>query len=147
MSNPEYEDAYLIITRSQIAEMEALGELPPGSLEQIGRALLASPEFDVLVRNRDAIVFTRRRYRGIVMARARMGSALAWPLTITISVALMGLLLLADVEGPFRVIVALWFFCVCPGMAFAPLLPLGAEADARHGESCSASSAPRWSRP
>ena len=59
MENPEYEAAYLIITRSQIAEMEALGELPPQSLERIQRALLASPEFDVLVRNRDAIVFTR----------------------------------------------------------------------------------------
>ena len=50
-----------------------------------------------------------------------------WPLVITISVALMGLLLLADVEGPLRVVVALWFFAVCPGMAFAPLLPFGSR--------------------
>ena len=53
-----------------------------------------------------------------------------WPLTITISVALMGLLLLADVDGPVRVVVALWFFLVCPGMAFAPLLPFR-ELEAR----------------
>ena len=59
MSDPKYEAAYMIITRSQIAEQDALGELPPESLQKIERALLASPEFDVLVRNRDAIVFTR----------------------------------------------------------------------------------------
>ena len=53
-----------------------------------------------------------------------MSNPRAWPLAITISVVLMGLLLLADVEGPLRVIVALWFFCVCPGMAFVPLFPL-----------------------
>ena len=46
-----------------------------------------------------------------------------WPLVITISVALMALLLIAGVEGPVRVIVGLWFFCVCPGMAFVPLFP------------------------
>ena len=55
------------------------------------------------------------------------GARWAWPLAITLSVALMGLLLLADVEGPLRVVVALWFFLVCPGMAFAPLLPMGSR--------------------
>ena len=49
------------------------------------------------------------------------GSRQPWPLVITISVALMALLLTAGVEGPVRVVVALWFVCVCPGMAFVPL--------------------------
>ena len=64
MSNPEYEDAYVIITRSQIAEIEALGEMPQGSLERIRASLLASPEFDVVVRNPDAVVFTLARQDG-----------------------------------------------------------------------------------
>ena len=54
-----------------------------------------------------------------------MSTRWVWPLAIAISVAVMGLLLVADVEGPVRVVVALWFFFVCPGMAFAPLLPFG----------------------
>jgi hypothetical protein len=53
-----------------------------------------------------------------------MSGRWGWPHVIGVSVSLMGLLLLADVEGPVRVIAALWFFLVCPGMAFAPLLPL-----------------------
>jgi aminoglycoside phosphotransferase len=58
MSEPGYRDAFLIITRSQIAELEDLGEMPSGSLQRIERALLASPKFDVVLRNRDAIIFT-----------------------------------------------------------------------------------------
>lgn len=58
MSDPDHRGAYLIITRSQKAEVEQLGVLPRGSLDQIERALLASPRFKALVRNRDATVFT-----------------------------------------------------------------------------------------
>ena len=50
-------------------------------------------------------------------------SARRWPLLIVLSSALMGLLLLTGLEGPVRVVVALWFLLFCPGMAFAPLLP------------------------
>jgi hypothetical protein len=45
-----------------------------------------------------------------------------WPVTIVISGLLMSNLVLADVEGPVRVVVTLWFLLVCTGMAFVPLL-------------------------
>jgi hypothetical protein len=53
--------AYMIITRSQKAEVDELGVLPPGSLDRIERALLASPRFEAVFRNRDATVFTLAR--------------------------------------------------------------------------------------
>ena len=58
MSDPDFRASYLILTRSQMAEVNGLGELPDGSLERIKRALLGSPRFDVLLQNRDAVIFT-----------------------------------------------------------------------------------------
>jgi hypothetical protein len=58
MSDPAHSGAYLIITRSQKAEVEELGVMPRGSLDRIERALLASPRFEAVVRNSDATVFT-----------------------------------------------------------------------------------------
>jgi hypothetical protein len=45
MSDARYADAYLIITRSQEAYVDALGAMPPGSLQRIEQALRHSPEF------------------------------------------------------------------------------------------------------
>ncbi|MCA1669151.1 MAG: hypothetical protein LC793_17495, partial [Thermomicrobia bacterium] len=50
--------AYFTITRNQRAFVTATGELPAGSLERIDEALLHSPDFTVVFRNRDAIVFS-----------------------------------------------------------------------------------------
>ncbi len=58
MSGSVYTDAYLILTRGQRADIDALGELPPGSLGRIERALRDSPDFEVFFENEDAVVFT-----------------------------------------------------------------------------------------
>jgi hypothetical protein len=61
LSDPEYRDAYVIITRAQKAEIDALGPLPRGSLDRIEKALLASPRFDVVYHDEDASVFRSAR--------------------------------------------------------------------------------------
>ena len=58
MSNPSFHASYLILTRSQYNEVEAYGELPKGGLSRVQHALLASPRFRVVYRNRDALVFS-----------------------------------------------------------------------------------------
>ena len=45
-----------------------------------------------------------------------------WPPVVLASGALLAGLLLADADGPLRVVATLWFMLVCTGMAFAPLL-------------------------
>lgn len=58
MSNPDYAAAYLIITRSQKAEMKLNPEtLPQGALERMEQALTTSPDFRVIFANEDATVF------------------------------------------------------------------------------------------
>jgi len=57
MSDTPYAATYLIITRSQKAETEALGEFPGRGLAGIETDLLASDAFHPLFRNRDATVF------------------------------------------------------------------------------------------
>ena len=47
-----------------------------------------------------------------------------WPIAILVSGLVLGTLVLAGVEGPVRVVVALWFLLVCTGMAFVPLLSI-----------------------
>jgi hypothetical protein len=58
LSDPKFAQGYLIITRSQIAEADATGQLPHGSLQRIEQALLESKRFTVLYHDRDAAVFT-----------------------------------------------------------------------------------------
>ena len=64
LSDARYAQAYLIITKSQKAETEALGELPPGSLDKIEQRLLADSRFKVLYHDKDAVVFTVPRPPG-----------------------------------------------------------------------------------
>ena len=66
LSDTRYTQGYLIITRSQIAEIDAVGGLPRGSLQRIERLLLASHEFKVLFHDRDALLVT--------VARAKTGA-------------------------------------------------------------------------
>ncbi|MCH7584945.1 MAG: hypothetical protein IH941_07275 [Acidobacteria bacterium] len=58
MGNLDYPESYLIITASQKAEIEALGIMPPGTLDAIEAALLASPRFEALFYTENASVFT-----------------------------------------------------------------------------------------
>jgi len=64
LRNNRYAATYLLITRSQKAEIDALGPLPPGSLEAIEQALLNSPEFRIVYRNADAVIFTAVAAKG-----------------------------------------------------------------------------------
>jgi len=52
--------AYLIITRSEIADADLRGPAPPGTLVRLERALARSPRFAVAYRNRDAAIFRLR---------------------------------------------------------------------------------------
>ncbi len=61
LSDARYARGYLIITRSQKAESDALGLLPRGALDRIERVLLASSRFTVLYHDVDASVFTVAR--------------------------------------------------------------------------------------
>jgi hypothetical protein len=58
LSDRRYTTGYLIITRAQKAEMDAIGPLPPGSLDKIERALASSNQFKVLYHDDDAFVVT-----------------------------------------------------------------------------------------
>ena len=57
LDDPRYARAYVLITRSQKADLEAEGILPAGALETLERALRQSPKFTVEFENRDATVF------------------------------------------------------------------------------------------
>jgi len=60
LDDRRYPDAYLIITASQRAEARSLGLFPAGGLDRIERELLTSPLVEVLYRDDDAVVFSRR---------------------------------------------------------------------------------------
>ena len=61
LTDARYSRGYLIITRSQKLESDALGQLPRGALDRIEKALLASPRFTVLYHDADASAFTVAR--------------------------------------------------------------------------------------
>jgi hypothetical protein len=64
MSDDRYSATYLIITRSQKAEVDVLGVMPPGSLDKIEQALKQSPEFKVIYSNKDASIFVLSNHQG-----------------------------------------------------------------------------------
>ncbi len=53
----EYPSAFLIITRSQKAGADLLGELPPGSLDRLEQSADRSPGFELIYTNRDAKIY------------------------------------------------------------------------------------------
>ena len=57
-ADPRFADAFVLITRSQKADVAAEGGLPAGALDRVERALRTSPKFTVVFQNRDATVFT-----------------------------------------------------------------------------------------
>lgn len=50
--------AFVILTRSETADVEMTGELPKGALERVTADLTGSPRFRVIYRNSDALVIT-----------------------------------------------------------------------------------------
>jgi hypothetical protein len=60
LTDTSFSRAYLIITRSQIAEADETGVLPRGALRRVRDAIVESDRFKVLVDNPDALVVTGR---------------------------------------------------------------------------------------
>ncbi|HEX2979620.1 MAG TPA: hypothetical protein VHO48_05095 [Anaerolineaceae bacterium] len=61
MSDPKYPNTFLILTRSQKAEVDAVGTMPAGSLARIEEAVRLSGQFEVVYFNGDATIYI---YRG-----------------------------------------------------------------------------------
>lgn len=61
MSESKYRAAYLLITRSQIAETDAVGLLPRGALARVRDAVAHSTRFKVLYEDADALLVTLDR--------------------------------------------------------------------------------------
>ena len=57
LANPDYPEAYVIITNSQKAEIDATGAMPRGSLDDIEEALAGSPRFVAVFDTLNATVF------------------------------------------------------------------------------------------
>jgi hypothetical protein len=55
-----------------------------------------------------------------------MRSASPWPAIIVLSALATGVTMYANVHSPVRVVVALWFLSICPGMALVRPLRLRA---------------------
>jgi hypothetical protein len=58
MRTTDGQQAYLIITRSEEAEVDLFSGLPAGRLNLLEEALTASPRFTVVFSNQDATIFT-----------------------------------------------------------------------------------------
>lgn len=50
--------AYVVLGRSQDADVEMTGVMPPGTLDRIRRSLASSPQFTETFRNSDVVIFT-----------------------------------------------------------------------------------------
>lgn len=59
LSDPRWSSGYVVITRSQKAYAQALGELPDGALDDIAASLLEASDFRLVFANRDAMIFTQ----------------------------------------------------------------------------------------
>ena len=57
MSDDRFAASYLLITRSQKLAEASVPSMPPGLLDEVERALHASPRFEVIRQNSDAVVF------------------------------------------------------------------------------------------
>ena len=71
LEDSRYAQGFIVITRSEKDEAEALGVLPSGALDRIERALLASSRFVVLYHDADASAFTVARLTASVAPDAR----------------------------------------------------------------------------
>ena len=57
MADPQYSDAYLLVTKSQMTSTSRLGTLPEPGLQGVVDSVRASADFDVAFENDDAVVF------------------------------------------------------------------------------------------
>lgn len=53
-----YHHAYLVLTRSQVADVEMIGAMPTGSIAQLSETVIGSTLFTVIYRTDDAVVLT-----------------------------------------------------------------------------------------
>jgi O-antigen/teichoic acid export membrane protein len=60
----EPQQSFLLITRSEEAELDMQGPWPVGALARLERVLAHSPRFRLLYRNRDAVVFSLAGFKG-----------------------------------------------------------------------------------
>jgi hypothetical protein len=61
---PRYSDAYLLITRSQRAELRDIGLMPQHLMRRVQRAVERSPDFTTVFRNRDTVMYRLIDHRG-----------------------------------------------------------------------------------
>ncbi len=113
MTDPRYAQGYLIITKSQIAEVEATGQLPRGSLQRAEQQLLAAPGFKVLYHDSDALLITVPRTT-TTGAFAVNGQRLivAWSVTALVMMAAMP-------GAPLTLLVVIGFLLCCPGIVIS----------------------------
>ena len=57
MANPDYTATYFFVTRSQKAEIEMEGELPPGAATKIELSIAESGLFKVIYQNDYAAIY------------------------------------------------------------------------------------------
>ncbi len=57
LADPRYRTGYILLTRSQQREVDALGELPAGDYARLERSLATSPRFRAVYRSPDAQVY------------------------------------------------------------------------------------------
>ena len=58
LAEPRYKRAYVLITRSQKADLASGGPVPADTLDRIERSLRGSRRFSIAFENRDAVIFT-----------------------------------------------------------------------------------------
>ncbi len=122
LGDPRYRQAYLIITRAQKEQINAIGPLPRGSLSMIEQRLLASSKFKVVVRNRERGGVPGRPPRHGHRAEGRYGepamTADRWVQVVGLSCALALLATIAATGNAWSMIPLLWFFAVIPGLPY-----------------------------
>lgn len=61
-ADTRWQDGYVVLTRSQLAYVEAMGVMPKGALERFALDLMSSPDFQLVYTNKDASIFRSTRF-------------------------------------------------------------------------------------
>jgi hypothetical protein len=76
LSDPRYRDAYLLITRAQMEQIDAIGPLPRHSLQKLVAAIASSPRFEILYHDQDALLLrSAKRARAEAAEKAEQKAA------------------------------------------------------------------------
>lgn len=78
LDGTKYPRAFLIVTRSEQAEANLFGGLPPNTLTRIQRLLAGSPGIRLVYRNRDVAVYQGTRGELLRLQRARRSPGRDW---------------------------------------------------------------------